>query len=49
MRTSARWVVNLFQNFEFIKAKVDKHISSSTLPTIYTMANSSNFTYFGKL
>jgi hypothetical protein len=49
MRTSARWVVNLFQSFEFIKAKVDKHISSSTLPTIYTMANSSNFTYFGKL
>jgi hypothetical protein len=47
--TSGRWVVNLFQSFDFIKAKVDKHFSSSTLPTTYTMANSTNFTYFGKL
>jgi hypothetical protein len=47
--TSGRWVMNLFQSFDFIKAKVEKHLSSSTLPTIYTMANSTSFTYFGKL
>jgi hypothetical protein len=47
--TSARWVINLFRSFDFIKAKVEKHFSSSTLPTICTMANSTNFTYFEKL
>jgi hypothetical protein len=37
------------QNFDFIKAKVENHLSSSMLPTICTMANSTNFTYFRKL
>jgi hypothetical protein len=37
------------QNFDFIKAKVEKRLSSSMLPTICTMANSTNFTYFRKL
>ncbi len=46
---SGRWVVSLFQSFDFIKAKVEKHLSSSMLPTIYTMANSTSFTYFKKL
>jgi hypothetical protein len=44
-----RWVVSLLWNVNFIKAKIMKHFSSSTLPTIYTMANSINFTYFKKL
>jgi hypothetical protein len=47
--TSGRWVVSLFSSFEFIKAKVEKHLSSSMLPTICTMANSTNFTYSRKL
>jgi hypothetical protein len=47
--TSGRWVVNLFRSFDFIKAKVKKHLSSSMLPTIYTIANSSSFTYLRKL
>ncbi len=47
--TSGRWVVSLFQSFDFIKANVKKHLSSSTLPTICTIANSTNFTYFEKL
>jgi len=34
---------------DFIKAKVKKHLSSSMILTICTMANSTNFTYFGKL
>jgi hypothetical protein len=29
----------IFWSFDFIKVKVDKHLSSSTLPTMYTMAN----------
>ncbi len=33
----------------FMKAKVEKKCSSSTLFTICTMAISANFTYFGKL
>jgi replication fork clamp-binding protein CrfC len=37
------------QSFDFIKTKVKKHISSSMLPIIYTMANSTSFTYFRKL
>jgi len=44
-----RWVVSLLWNVDFIKAKIMKHFSSSTLPTIYTMANSINFTYPRKL
>jgi hypothetical protein len=47
--TSGRWVVSLFQSFDFVKAKVEKHLSSSILPTICTIANSTSFTYFGKL
>jgi hypothetical protein len=47
--TSGRWVVSLFRSFDFIKAKVEKHLSSSMLPTIYTMANLASFTYFKKL
>ncbi len=47
--TSGRWVVRIFRSFDFIKAKVEKHLSSSMLPTIYTMANSASFTYFRKL
>ncbi len=31
-------------NFHFIKDNVEKHLTSSTLPTIYTMVN--YFTYF---
>jgi hypothetical protein len=32
-----------------MKAKVEKHLSSSTLPIICAITNSTNFTYFGKL
>jgi hypothetical protein len=50
MRTTiGRWVMNLLRSFDFIKAKVEKHLSSSTLPIICTMTNSTNFTYSGKL
>jgi hypothetical protein len=42
-------VVSLFQSFDFIKVKVKKHLSSSMLPTICTIANSISFTYFRKL
>jgi hypothetical protein len=44
--TSGRWVASLSKKIDFIRAKVEKHFSSSMLPTIYTMANSTNFTYF---
>ncbi len=39
-KTVGKWVVSQLCNFDFIKAKVDKHFSSSTLPIICTMANS---------
>jgi hypothetical protein len=32
-----------------MKAKVEKHMSSSTLPTICAITNSANFTYSKKL
>ncbi len=47
--TIGRWVVSLLRNFDFIKARVEKHFSSSTLPIMCTMANSTNLTYSGKL
>jgi len=47
--TRGRWVMNLLQSFDFMKAKVKKHMSSSTLPTICAITNLANFTYFGKL
>jgi hypothetical protein len=31
------------------KAKIEKQLSSSTLPTTCTIANSANFTYSGEL
>jgi hypothetical protein len=46
--TRGRWVVNLLQSFDFMKAKVKKHLSSSTLLIICAITNSVNFTYFGK-
>jgi hypothetical protein len=47
--TIGKWVMSLLCNFNFIKTKVKKHLSSSTLLIIYTMANSTNFTYSRKL
>ncbi len=47
--TIDKWVVNLFQSLNFIKAKVEKHFSSSTLHIIYMMANLTNVTYSKKL
>ncbi len=41
--------MNLLQNFDFMKTKVKKHMSSSILPTICAITNSTNFTYFGKV
>jgi len=35
---NGRWVV--FRGFDFIKVKIDKHLSSSMLLTIYTTTNS---------
>ncbi len=34
---------------DFIKVRIDKHISTSMLPTTCTMVNLANFTYFGML
>jgi hypothetical protein len=49
MRTTrSRWVMHLLQSFEFMKAKVEKHMSSSTLLTICVITNSPNFTYSKK-
>jgi hypothetical protein len=47
--TIDKWVVNQFQSLDFIKAKVEKHLSSSTLHIICTMANLTGFTYSKKL
>jgi hypothetical protein len=50
MRTTiGRWVVNLLRSFDFIKARIEKHLSSSMLHIICTMANLANLTYSGKL
>ncbi len=50
MRTTiGRWVVSLLRSFDFIKARVEKHFSSSTLPIMCTMVNSTNLTYSRKL
>jgi hypothetical protein len=46
---SGKWVVSLLQSLDFIKAKVEKHLSSSTLPTTYTITSLANLTYSGKL
>ncbi len=43
------WVMSLFPNVNFIKARTEKHLSSSTLFITYTMGNSIGFTYLGKL
>jgi hypothetical protein len=45
---SGKWVVNLLWNLDFINAKVEKHLSSSTLPTTFTITNLANLTYLGK-
>jgi hypothetical protein len=37
--TIGKWLVSLLHKFDFIKAKVEKHLSSSMLPIIYRMAN----------
>jgi len=42
-------VMSLLQKFDFIKAEVEKHFSSSTIPIIYNMASSTKFTYIGEL
>ncbi len=34
---------------DFINTKINKHLSSSTLPTTCTIANLANLTYLGKL
>jgi len=47
--TNGKWVMNLLRNFDFIKARIEKHFSTSMLPTICTMVNLVNFTYFGML
>jgi hypothetical protein len=47
--TIGKSAMNLLRSFDFIKAKVEKHLSSSTLPIIFTMANSTNFVYSRKL
>ncbi len=47
--TNGKWVMNLLWNFDLIKTRVEKHFSSSLLPTICTMVNLANFTYFGKM
>ncbi len=47
--TIGRWVVSLLWSFDLVKAKVEKHLSSSMLPIIHTMANSTNLMYLGKL
>ncbi len=41
--------MSLLQSFDFIKVKVERHFSFSTLFIIYTMASSANFTYLMKL
>jgi len=43
--TNGKWVVSLLQSIDFIKAKVKKQRSSSTLPITCTIANLANFTY----
>jgi hypothetical protein len=47
--TNGKWVVSLLWSLDFIKAKVEKQGSSSTLPTTCTIASSTNFTYSRKL
>ncbi len=47
--TNGKWVTNLLRNFDFIKARIEKHLSTSMLPTIYTVVNLANSTYFGML
>jgi hypothetical protein len=39
----------MLRSFDFIKAKIEKHLSSSTLSNICTMTNLTNFTYSRKL
>lgn len=46
--TSGKWVLPLW-SLNFINTKIDKHLSSSMLPTTCTITNSTNFTYWGKL
>ncbi len=41
--------MSLLRSFDFIKTKVEKHLSSSTLPIIYTMTNLANLMYSRKL
>jgi len=41
--------LNPLQSLDFINSKVDKHLSSSMLPTTYIITNSTNLTYWGKL
>ncbi len=36
--TRGKWVVNLLQSFDFMKVNIEKQLSSSTLPTICSMA-----------
>ncbi len=47
--TSGKWVVSLLGSFDYIKARIEKNLSSSMLPTIYTMANLASFTYSRKV
>jgi hypothetical protein len=47
--TSGKWVLNQLQSLNSINTKIDKHLSSSTLPTTCTIMNSTNFTYWWKL
>ncbi len=41
--------MSLLWSFDFIKAKVEKHLPSSMMPIICTMANLTNLTYSRKL
>jgi hypothetical protein len=41
--------MSLLWTFDFIQARVEKHLSSSTLYIICTMANLTNLTYSGKM
>jgi hypothetical protein len=43
------WVMSLLPNVNFIKARIEKHLSSSTLFITCTMVNSIGFTYSWKL
>ncbi len=47
--TNGKWVMNLLRNFDFIKVRIEEHLSTSMLPIICTMVSLANFTYFGML